>query len=225
MTDSLPLLQEFYREKLAALLRHQAGARLIRQYDANNTYQYIINREETQLAWVAAAILELGGAVPADSAEPSADKRATSRRRGRRRCSTKTRATPRRSSIGGGRASSRWPTRGTAACSRSFSARRSNRSGSSNRRWRAGPICWAGAANRSARGSARCCHPVDRVTAAVALGSNLGDRAAHLAFARARLEALLSDCRFSTVHETEPVGVVGDPARVLECERRSAAPT
>ena len=28
MTDSLPVLQEFYREKLAALLSHQAGARL-----------------------------------------------------------------------------------------------------------------------------------------------------------------------------------------------------
>lgn len=48
-----------------------------------------------------------------------------------------------------------------------------------------------------------------RVTAAVAVGSNLGDRAAHLAFARAHLETLLSGCRFSTVHETEPVGVVG----------------
>ena len=52
-------------------------------------------------------------------------------------------------------------------------------------------------------------HAVGRVTAAVAIGSNLGDRAAHLAFARARLAALLSDCRFSTIHETEPVGVSG----------------
>jgi 2-amino-4-hydroxy-6-hydroxymethyldihydropteridine diphosphokinase len=43
----------------------------------------------------------------------------------------------------------------------------------------------------------------------VAVGSNLGDRAAHLAFARAHLETLLSGCRFSTVHETNPVGVVG----------------
>jgi 2-amino-4-hydroxy-6-hydroxymethyldihydropteridine diphosphokinase len=48
---------------------------------------------------------------------------------------------------------------------------------------------------------------VGRVTAAIALGSNLGDRAGHLAFARARLEALLSDCQFSTSYETEPVGV------------------
>jgi 2-amino-4-hydroxy-6-hydroxymethyldihydropteridine diphosphokinase len=50
---------------------------------------------------------------------------------------------------------------------------------------------------------------VGRVTAAVAIGSNLGDRAGHVAFARAQLEALLSDCRFSTVRETEPVGVLG----------------
>jgi hypothetical protein len=71
VTDSLPVLQDFYREKLAALLSHQAGARLIRQYDANNTYQYVINREETQLAWVAAAIIDLGGEVPADSSEPT----------------------------------------------------------------------------------------------------------------------------------------------------------
>jgi hypothetical protein len=69
VTDLLPLLQEFHREKLTMLLQHQAGARLIGQYDANNTYQYIINREEAQLTWVAAAIAELGGTV-ADASEP-----------------------------------------------------------------------------------------------------------------------------------------------------------
>jgi 2-amino-4-hydroxy-6-hydroxymethyldihydropteridine diphosphokinase len=56
---------------------------------------------------------------------------------------------------------------------------------------------------------------VGRITAAVAIGSNLGDRAAHLAFARAELATLLSDCRFSTVHETEPVGVAGIQAAFL----------
>ena len=70
MTDLLPLLEEFHREKLADLLRHQAGARLVGQYDINNTYQYIINREETQLSWVAAAITELDGLVADDSQEP-----------------------------------------------------------------------------------------------------------------------------------------------------------
>src|SRR5262249_17264577 len=68
-SDLLTLLQDFYREKLTALLRHEDGARRISQYDANNTYQYIINREETQLTWVAAAITELGG-TPADGAQP-----------------------------------------------------------------------------------------------------------------------------------------------------------
>lgn len=67
VTDLLPLLEEFYREKLTALLRHEAGARLVGQYDFNNTYQYIINREGTQLSWVAQAIVELGG-TPDDSA-------------------------------------------------------------------------------------------------------------------------------------------------------------
>jgi hypothetical protein len=69
VTDLLPLLQEFHREKLTMLLQHQAGARLVGQYDANNTYQYIINREEVQLTWVAKAIEELGGTVT-DAAEP-----------------------------------------------------------------------------------------------------------------------------------------------------------
>ena len=63
MTDLLPLLQEFYREKLEMLLRHQAAARRIGQYDVNNTYQYILNREEVQLGWISQAIAALGGTV------------------------------------------------------------------------------------------------------------------------------------------------------------------
>ncbi len=43
--------------------------------------------------------------------------------------------------------------------------------------------------------------------AAIALGSNIGDREAHLAFAVARLSALLSNLRQSTWHDTAPVGV------------------
>lgn len=70
MTDLLPMLQEFYREKLTAVLRHQAAARHVSQYDANNAYQYIINREETQLSWVARAIVDLGGEVPGNQSEP-----------------------------------------------------------------------------------------------------------------------------------------------------------
>ena len=69
MTDLLPLLEQFYREKLEMLLRHQAGARLVGQYDVNNTYQYIVNREEAHLSWVGKAIEELGGNI-ADATEP-----------------------------------------------------------------------------------------------------------------------------------------------------------
>jgi hypothetical protein len=69
VSDILPLLEEFYREKLTAMLRHQATARLVGQYDVNNTYQYIIGREDVQLSWVASAIRDLGG-NPAELAEP-----------------------------------------------------------------------------------------------------------------------------------------------------------
>lgn len=74
MTDTLALLLEFYRDKLAACLQHVAAARVVSQYDANNTYQYVINREETQLGWVTAAITDLGGPSPVDSGVP--DRRA-----------------------------------------------------------------------------------------------------------------------------------------------------
>jgi len=68
VTDVVALLQDFAREKLGSLMRHQAAARLVSQYDVNNTYQYVINREEVQLTWLAKAIEELGGAMPGDTA-------------------------------------------------------------------------------------------------------------------------------------------------------------
>ena len=43
------------------------------------------------------------------------------------------------------------------------------------------------------------------VTAAIALGSNIGDRAAHLGHAVSRLKDLLDDLRVSSFHETVPV--------------------
>ena len=75
MNDVLAVLQEFYRGALGRLLRHEAGARVMSQYDVNNTYQYIINREETHLAWLGAAIGELGGRVDDSSQEPAASER------------------------------------------------------------------------------------------------------------------------------------------------------
>jgi len=48
---------------------------------------------------------------------------------------------------------------------------------------------------------------VDRVTAAVSLGSNLGDRHAHLDYAVSRLRTLLTNLRVSSYQDTDPVGV------------------
>ena len=51
--------------------------------------------------------------------------------------------------------------------------------------------------------------------AAIALGSNLGDREAHLGFAVARLSSLLSNLRQSRWHDTAPLGVASDQPRYL----------
>lgn len=42
---------------------------------------------------------------------------------------------------------------------------------------------------------------------AIALGSNLGDRHAHLEFAVTRLRQILTNVRVSSIHETAPEGV------------------
>ena len=68
--DMLVLLREFYREKSALRARHVAGARLVGDYNFNNAYQYVINREDTQLAWLRDAITDLGG-TPEDAPEPA----------------------------------------------------------------------------------------------------------------------------------------------------------
>jgi 2-amino-4-hydroxy-6-hydroxymethyldihydropteridine diphosphokinase len=50
---------------------------------------------------------------------------------------------------------------------------------------------------------------VDRIIAAVALGSNLGDRIAHLNHAVSRLRDLLRGLRVSRFYDTVPVGATG----------------
>jgi 2-amino-4-hydroxy-6-hydroxymethyldihydropteridine diphosphokinase len=50
---------------------------------------------------------------------------------------------------------------------------------------------------------------------AIALGSNLGDRQAHLDFATQRLQSLLTPFKLSSIHETEPVDVPGNQPRFL----------
>jgi hypothetical protein len=69
-TELIDLLRAFYQEKSALRIRHVAAARHVVDYNFNNTYQYIINREDLQLNWIRDAITELGGTVPTDPAEP-----------------------------------------------------------------------------------------------------------------------------------------------------------
>jgi 2-amino-4-hydroxy-6-hydroxymethyldihydropteridine diphosphokinase len=56
---------------------------------------------------------------------------------------------------------------------------------------------------------------VDRIAAAIAIGSNLGDRAAHLDYAVSRLRSFLDDLKVSRYYETAPVDVPGPAALFL----------
>ncbi len=69
-TELIDLLRTFYQEKSAMHSRHVAAARHVVDYNFNNTYQYVINREDLHLSWIRDALSELGGAVPDDPAEP-----------------------------------------------------------------------------------------------------------------------------------------------------------
>jgi hypothetical protein len=60
----LSLLQEFYEDRQRLAQDHLTSARHVEDYQFNNTYQYIIAREETHLQWVANAITRLGGSLP-----------------------------------------------------------------------------------------------------------------------------------------------------------------
>ena len=67
--ELLETLRDFHRDKLTLRQRHAAVARHVTHYDFNNTYQYLLNREDVHLQWLEAAIAELAGA-PDDVAEP-----------------------------------------------------------------------------------------------------------------------------------------------------------
>jgi hypothetical protein len=69
--DLKALLTEFAADRLALIQRHEAGARAVSNYDFNNTYQYVIAREDTHLAWLQNALGELG--VPLPAAAPALD--------------------------------------------------------------------------------------------------------------------------------------------------------
>lgn len=63
-------LVDAFGEKAALRRRHEAVARVAGQYDLNNTYQYVLAREDQHLGWLASAIVDVGGAVPGNEAPP-----------------------------------------------------------------------------------------------------------------------------------------------------------
>ena len=67
--DLLQLLLDFYREKSALRQSHVAAARFVTDYDFNNAYQYVINREDVHLTWLHDAVKDHGG-TPEDGPEP-----------------------------------------------------------------------------------------------------------------------------------------------------------
>jgi hypothetical protein len=69
-TELQNLIREFYLERLALLMQHEAAARHISDYDINNAYQYVIAREETHVSWLQHALLDLGVALPPDPPRP-----------------------------------------------------------------------------------------------------------------------------------------------------------
>jgi uncharacterized protein (DUF1501 family) len=65
------ILTSLATERLALLQRHEAGARVVSHYDFNNTYQYVIAREETHLGWLQDALAELESPWPTSVATPA----------------------------------------------------------------------------------------------------------------------------------------------------------
>jgi uncharacterized protein (DUF1501 family) len=64
MSDLPGVLAEFAAGRVALIDRHEASARAVSHYDFNNTYQYVINREETHLSWLQNALAEYKAVVP-----------------------------------------------------------------------------------------------------------------------------------------------------------------
>jgi hypothetical protein len=60
-TELLETLRTFHKDKLTMLQRHVASARHVSDYDFNNTYQYVIAREDMQVSWVTDAVQDVSG--------------------------------------------------------------------------------------------------------------------------------------------------------------------
>jgi len=65
--ELLKFLTDIAADRVAILHRHEAAARVVSHYDFNNTYQYVINREETHLQWLESALAEFGVGLPQPS--------------------------------------------------------------------------------------------------------------------------------------------------------------
>ena len=61
--ETRALLEAIYRDKLALRQRHVAAARRVSAYEANNAYQYVINREDVHLEWLRDAVAAAGGTL------------------------------------------------------------------------------------------------------------------------------------------------------------------
>lgn len=68
--ETLALLRQFAIEKAGLKRRHETGAERIGQYDFNNTYQYVIGREEAHMDWLRRAVASLGGSIPDEVGVP-----------------------------------------------------------------------------------------------------------------------------------------------------------
>jgi len=69
--DRLALLQDLYRDKAALRRRHEAGAARVAAYDANNAYQFAIEREAVHLDWLRRAITAMGASPVEPGEAPS----------------------------------------------------------------------------------------------------------------------------------------------------------
>ena len=67
--ELLDFIAAFYRDKLTLRNRHIASARHVVDYNFNNAYQYVINRDDMHVRWLQDAIVDLGGS-PEEQAVP-----------------------------------------------------------------------------------------------------------------------------------------------------------
>jgi hypothetical protein len=70
--ELLEFIAAFHRDKLTIRNRHVAAARFVADYNVNNTYQYVINRDDMHVRWLRDAIIDLGG-TPEELALPDVD--------------------------------------------------------------------------------------------------------------------------------------------------------